>query len=364
MSKEIFEKTAKSFAADIGNPIGSREPVSGRIGIELEAEGDIGIVASNFWYTENDGSLRNGGKEYILKNPIDESLVDSALEDFISRSKNFTFAPSPRTSCHVHWNIQDYTLREIYTIIGVYWMFEDILVSYCGPTRIGNLFCLRATDAKHIVSSVLESLRGRLPYIYSFSVDTHKYAALNLASIAKIGSIEFRSMRGIYKKKEIKTWVNILEYMIKAAKSINDPVKVYDLFKELTPEQLVEKFFGPYEPIIREVPHWKSMLKTSSFFLGQLANTFQRAEKEEFGKYSAVKKKMRFTSDWPPGTLTSINLSGLNTLSTQNLYTPVSPTLSTILTDEGLQPPEGEIVNVHTTSVVPQSLMSANFGEY
>lgn len=301
MNNQLLASTVRDYAVSLGvSPGKFNSP--GQVGIELEAEGVIHPIGSNYWYTENDGSLRNNGKEYILKSPIKLDKVDEALTEFSDLSQGFVFDNSPRTSCHIHWNVQKYTQLQVYAIIGAYWMFEDILVEYCGPTRIGNLFCLRASDARNIVASVLYSLQSNrlgLPnYLMGFSVDTHKYAALNLASISKLGSIEFRSMRGIYKKKEIKTWVDILTNLVSTAVEIGSPSKIYELFKELSPDELVNKFFGEYSDIVKAVPHWKPMIKSSSFFLGQLANVCAKAEKEEVSKSVQPKIRTTETSTW------------------------------------------------------------------
>lgn len=259
----------------------------GVVGIELEAEGNLYQINTPYWKTEVDGSLRNGGLEFILKKPVPmESLAD-ALDQFAEQAKGMTFSKSIRTSCHVHMNVQPYTFKELYAIIGAYWLFEDILVEMCGRDRVGNLFCLRASDAAASVHWVVDSIKNTLTswsrkFLLDFHVDHSKYAALNLSALARYGSLEFRSMRGIYTKKEISQWVNILHSLITVARADGSPSAVYQIFKDATPSGLVEHYFGQYASVIKEVPGWKDSVKKSSMFLAQLAHMANRAEKGEF----------------------------------------------------------------------------------
>lgn len=275
----LRDTLAEQFGASYNTP--------GMFGIELEAEGNLDQIATKFWKTEVDGSLRNGGLEFILKKPVDLTELGAALDEFVDNTKGFTFAKSIRTSCHVHVNMQPFKFREIYAVIGAYWLFEDILVELCGPERVGNLFCLRASDAQASVQWITESIRRTLSswndqFLLNFHPDTSKYAALNLSSVSRFGSLEFRSMRGIYTKKEISQWVNILNSFITQAKKDGTPQKVYQIFKDATPKDLVDHYFGEYADVIKEIPGWKDSIKKSSMFLAQLAYMAHRADNGEF----------------------------------------------------------------------------------
>lgn len=271
----------------------------GDVGIELEAEGTLGNMPTNpWWKVEPDGSLRNGGMEYILKKPIPIQDVKTAMEFFEEFSKEFKFAESPRTSCHVHVNVQPFTFKEVYTVIGAYWLFEDILVEYCGASRVSNLFCLRATDSSEIVHNVVKSIKQTLKYsghmfVMDFTNDFHKYAALNLASLQRFGSIEFRSMRGIYTKKEVNQWTRMLHTFVQNARKIGSPVRMFQLFKDASLKELVDVMFGEYAEIITSQTGWRDSIKKNSHFLAQLSWMTNQADKGEFVREErplAVKK--------------------------------------------------------------------------
>lgn len=380
MSKEVFSETVRKYGTNVVGLKPSSLNCVGDVGLELEAEGTIYPIDTPYWTTIADGSLRVNGKEYILRKPVPYVVIDEPLTEFEDLSKNMVFLKSPRTSCHVHWNVQNYTLAQVYAIIGAYWLFEDILVDFCGPTRVGNLFCLRASDAKAIVTDVLNSLKANnskftaFPlYLFGFGIDSNKYSALNLSSVARFGSIEFRSMRGIYKKKEIKLWVDILQKLVTSAAAAGSPNKVYDIFKEATPDELVDHFFGQYSSVIKAIPYWAGYIKQSSLFLGQLANVFNRAEKGEYDVIpGSVSFRARAKKPFDTTQLTAIWTNGPVFADDGNgIAAPVAPHPnllsnghSLILADNFL-PAELDDDSVHnSSSVVDLFIMSSVFGDY
>jgi len=294
--------TLKSSVADalVRRGVGSRL-CDGAVGIELEAEGSVDNPGFMFWKAEADGSLRNNGIEYILKRPLSLPDLKSALTEFEEKTKHCKFAVSPRTSCHVHVNVQKFTFQELYAVVGAYWLFEPILLEHCGPSRISNLFCLQASDASHIVSDVIYSIKRAYEYpenafLMEFNNDEHKYAALNLASLPRFGSIEFRSMRGIYKKKEIYDWADLLYTFVHRVREIGTVTTVYQIFKESTLSNFVDLLFGPYADLIRSFPNWQDSIKKNSLFLAQLSFFAARAEKGEFQQKKSVGRKVKVPS--------------------------------------------------------------------
>jgi hypothetical protein len=201
---------------------------TGDVGIEIETEGKniylIGDSAgaqfpSQYWNSVKEGSLR-GGIEYILKRPILIEHVTNALEEWKELTKLCQFKNSIRTSIHVHVNVQNYTYQQIYNVIGCFWLFEALLVKLNGPTREGNLFCLRSGDAEAFVFAVMEDLK-RGQHFKSFSADAYRYSSLNLESLSKFGSIEFRFMKGTTDIREIELWTKALFHMCEYSKNVN-----------------------------------------------------------------------------------------------------------------------------------------------
>lgn len=215
-------------------------------GVEIEVEGaNLPIrIPGGLWNAIDDHSLRGESKEYVFAKPLNEVDTETALrqlaEEFVKHKSKIN--DSYRTSVHVHVNVQELTMRQLYNFITLYITFEDILIDMCGRERDGNLFCLRVTDAEQLVES-LKSLpmHGN---INQFQGDGMRYASFNINSVGKYGSLEFRAYRGTTKTEDILVWVKLLNTLRNAAKQFADPQEIVSNFSKLGYRQFTANVFG------------------------------------------------------------------------------------------------------------------------
>jgi hypothetical protein len=152
---------------------------------------------------------------------------------------------SPRTSIHVHCNIQDLTPRQVWNVIFGYWLIEPGVLEICGPTRQRNHFCISARDASGVLGHVENELTkyptGADPTLVlpfsRFDVGLCKYGSLNLATIHGFNSLEFRSMRGVYDQQTIVDWSVFLHYLVQGLASKASPSEIVDKYKKSPSKQ-------------------------------------------------------------------------------------------------------------------------------
>lgn len=259
----------------VGHFFGDRGAQAGDIGIELEAEGYISNINSLYWYTESDGSLRNGGREYVLRGPLAYSQVAKALANWTNLTKEFRFTDTHRTSCHVHINVRDLTIRQIYAIIGGYYLLDQVLTETCDISRHGNLFCLDFSSTPMMAHFVNKDLQER-KYGILFNVATSRlrYGALNLNALGKFGSLEFRQKEGIYQEKEIQEWVDTLYQMVHTLADFGDPKEVLKFFYASSLEEFVDHVVKTsYNTSIKQVPDWEYKMRKGSIHLISLCKS-------------------------------------------------------------------------------------------
>lgn len=223
-------------------------PKYGEIGIEIEVEGENvlheGIL--NNWIIDKDGSLRNDNAEYKLRVPVHRDKVLKCLLYLYRKLKeNGTkIYDSPRTGVHVHVNVQTLTIKELYQFITLYLCLEELMVRWAGPTRVGNLFCLRASDAEGLTHSLTRALQeNNLNILYS---DNLRYASLNVKAIQNYGSLEFRALRGgLITPQEISTWVKMILEIKDAALRFKNPREIIESFSGQGPKNFLENI-GPH----------------------------------------------------------------------------------------------------------------------
>lgn len=203
------------------------EVVGARVGLELEIEGDNlprdvrSVVDSEgkiIWEAKPDGSLRNGGMEYVFRRPLGSVATQEALQAFGEFMDKCGARPdySFRTSTHCHVNVSNLELDNVKTIVALFTLFEDEYINFCARTRKANRFCLAAKDADGVVENFRRFLRsGDLP-----DQGRGKYSALNICTLARFGTLEFRCLEGTNDWNRIFTWVRALLALRKAGKEI------------------------------------------------------------------------------------------------------------------------------------------------
>lgn len=182
---------------------------SRHIGIEVEVEsaGFKGEFISNVWKSEADGSLRNGGVEYITA-PIQAHFAPQALKELLEMvldEKECCF--SPRTSIHIHVNMQDVQDKQVEDIILLYSVFERLFFKFVGRGRMKNIYCVPLGD-----TNCLAFMKQR--ELNETRSQWSKYSALNLLPISEYGTLEFRHMHGTFDVKKVTVWIRLITKLI------------------------------------------------------------------------------------------------------------------------------------------------------
>jgi hypothetical protein len=227
--------------------VGISPPKKGEIGIEIEMEGDDHFPhdPSLIWYDTEDNSLRGYCREYVTNGPINYDEIDSAIDHLrdVLKDKGVNVKQSFRAGVHVHINCLNLTLEQILTFAAAYYCMETALIRYCGPNRENNLFCLRLRDAEWPLVLLKKILEGKPPSI--LDTDDIRYGALNLRSLFRHGTLEFRALETTPDFKKIADWAKALYRLKETSLSIvNRKDIAYDM-SYFGPRDWVEKMVGP-----------------------------------------------------------------------------------------------------------------------
>ena len=125
--------------------------ISGDVGIEFELEGSSLLTAGYFdgltgsksravWLAKRDGSLRNGGMEYVVSEPIYYDEITPMVEGFFERFEKHPTSKiknTNRCSTHVHVNVSSFKVNELTSAIALWLTLEEALIAWCGEERAG-----------------------------------------------------------------------------------------------------------------------------------------------------------------------------------------------------------------------------------
>lgn len=233
----------------------------GQIGLEVEVEGNNlprNHKLADYFNFEYDGSLRGADScEYVFNKPYDlkEAIeIIELLENELNEG-GVTFEHSFRAGVHVHLNMQEYTTRQMMTFVVAYYIFEIILTDFCGKTRVGNHFCLRAVDAEDVINYVVRFINN--PQHNPLNVNDIRYAALNFASLYRYGSLEFRAMETPEDLSKISLWCKILLQILEKSLEYNSPDEIVTDFSARGIENFTTHFLGEFEEVLHNGPTFR-----------------------------------------------------------------------------------------------------------
>ena len=207
------------------------------VGVEIEMEGVSSSILRDVpsWRSVAEQSV--DGWELVLRKPMCENGLYLALNELRGLDVPAT-AFTERTSVHVHIDVRDMTYLQLINYIALSVMFEPVLYKYVAPHRSSNHFCWSFLDCEALITRVSEVNRAyntgdsrsvRDAMERRFSVGATKYSGINLSSIPKYGSLEFRMHEGTMNVNAITRWINILL-----------SIKKYAMGEDRTPSNILE----------------------------------------------------------------------------------------------------------------------------
>lgn len=190
-------------------------------GIEVELENANGLVGGRYWTVKEDNSLRNGGRELVLRVPVAGYDLRAALNEFGMLVSDEPVSTGMRTSMHVHMDVRDMTIQQIAQLIVLYAAVESVIYSANGSKqRYTNIYCPGITSndqASKLAKFVRSAKNNDRMGVYEAVVRSEKYSGLNIKAIERFGSVEFRMHKGTADKEELSEFIKLLTILKKKA---------------------------------------------------------------------------------------------------------------------------------------------------
>lgn len=210
------------------------------MGIELELEDVDDVNPPEHWTTHHDGSLRNG-IEFVTRTPISGDTLVSAIRNFYN--KKFNYTNGPRTSTHIHVNAYPLSVGNVRALFAVSYAVENALFSILEAKRKWCGYCMALSEMDS--TRARELLNTTKTEMFKHNLGTRnedKYYGLNLSSIAKHGTIEFRYFPGAPTKDELYSWLDYCTQMVKMCQSVTldqlSTIESAEAFMELLKQHL------------------------------------------------------------------------------------------------------------------------------
>lgn len=221
------------------------------VGIEVEVE-NVGLLPAmnRVWQHHEDASLRNGGAELVTQ-PILATVAPVCLEHLFTQVLSAECCFGPRTSVHVHLNVQDLTRPQTMDLILLYSIYEKLFYKFVGKGREKNIYCVPLYDCDMLPNLIdLGETRNNR---------WSKYTGFNTLPIRTYGTVEFRHMHGTTDVAKLAMWINLIcklkEYVRRVGtKDIRTMIATMN--DEFDFGNLLQEVFGEYARAFRyEGPH-------------------------------------------------------------------------------------------------------------
>lgn len=239
----------------VGNAF-NRAGLPGAVGVEIEYEGynQRQDYRMEWWNTTRDGSLRNGGVEFVSIPLSNSGAVDRAFAELeLLRRTAFTAQPSFRCGVHVHMDVTNMEMRQFLAFCTYYAIVEPALMEQCGEERQDNVFCVpwyhtprqvvRPLGDAYLALAKPQSKMGMRTLARAMLVGLNKYQAMNLLPIQTQGTVELRMAPTWEALGDIKRWVELCMDLRRASMAYDCPEAVLDT----DPQELYERIDLVYD---------------------------------------------------------------------------------------------------------------------
>lgn len=213
---------------ETGSPVAPASPPDPRLvsnsflGVELEFEGvnPERIPLLPYWVGKGDGSLRDGGWEWIFQRPLQGAMATAALTSMFDEARRSKYKISIRTGMHYHVNFLDTTLAVYKANILLYALVEPMIYQWIGDMRDENIHCLPWYSTSDAVLAVSKLYNGTAGNFTAYLRQIERYSGLNLHATGRFGTMEYRHMETCKDLDRTLLWINVGLALKQAAGSL------------------------------------------------------------------------------------------------------------------------------------------------
>lgn len=217
------------------------------IEVELEKYNNPTITGPTYWRLEHDGSLREGGVEFVLRQPLTGVDLEKAMDELNNSILKAKYEVNQRCSTHVHIDARNMTVEHLQAMVFVYCMVERMLYDVVAPDREDSFYCTplyKSSLHRKIFADALEKLEFR---------GCPRYSGINMQALRTYGSLEFRMHDGLRPDHNLTRWIKLL-LKLKEGTQKYEGMPLVDILKRYSTdsaESVIKEVFG--EGLSREL---------------------------------------------------------------------------------------------------------------
>lgn len=209
------------------------------LGVEVELENILYHTPlpdnyRSYWTLHEDGSLRDG-QEWVFRYPTQGDEVNEAFD--VLRQCLREWGNTPRCSTHIHVDAGHLTIENLQGLIMLMYGLEEGIYNTVSADRkwCGYAMQLKDMPNKRMNDILSTEERTAINAMGDFPVRQERYYGLNLQSLSKYGTVEFRYFDGIADVVQLGPWTELVTDIMRGATKLT-PQVVADI--NTSPEML------------------------------------------------------------------------------------------------------------------------------
>tara|TARA_Y100000401_G_scaffold11824_2_gene8101 strand:+ start:2997 stop:4820 length:1824 start_codon:yes stop_codon:yes gene_type:complete len=182
----------------------------------------------------DDGSLNQGGVEFVTRKPIIGTDVDRALDELEEAHQIEWNTVDSSCGLHIHMNALDMGFKEIKSLLMIMSRIQNVIYDSIPNNRRDTSYARVITMTPKEIAKI--DTLGHLITSYYGMVDSvisdnkyneARYIGTNIHARFYLGSIEFRYHEGTIRANHIKEWIMFLNKIMSSSKSLYSNPKLY-----------------------------------------------------------------------------------------------------------------------------------------
>lgn len=160
------------------------------------------------WTLHNDQSLRNGF-EFVTTPAVFGQAIQDRINNFYA--KKYNYSGGPRTSTHIHVDMQDSTPAVLQSLVMIVYTIEDALYQIVDEGRKFGGYSVALVDMppsrlRNLLNPANQNMFYRAIHV---NQNRDRYYGLNF-HVGRHGTCEFRYFPGAPSKEELESWVDLV----------------------------------------------------------------------------------------------------------------------------------------------------------
>ncbi|AUR99148.1 hypothetical protein NVP1262O_62 [Vibrio phage 1.262.O._10N.286.51.A9] len=226
-------------------------------GIELELEGIYTYdICTHLWNEEHDHSLRDMGREYVIKKPSTLEQSKHALRSLGEAFHHYEMKPKETNlaSTHIHINVGDMTRKQFIDFVALLMVFEVSIAKNAGLDRYNNYFALGTRESDHCLIELMKvgSDADLKRFLLRINQMDYRYSGINFASVTKFGSLELRFLGAKPNPMDVFPWLEFYQQLREMA-MVGVDWTFLEVFSDGLIDIFIEQFKLPFDVVYEDI---------------------------------------------------------------------------------------------------------------